>query len=466
VIVTDLCVIGGGSAGLSIAAGAVQMGARVVLIEAGEMGGDCLNYGCVPSKALIAAGGQAHAMRRGGAGIAGVVPVVDFGAVKDHVAGAIAAIAPHDSQARFEGLGCRVIRARARFVGRDRVQAGDQVIRARRFVVAAGSRPAVPDVPGLEDVAYLTNETIFALRERPEHLIILGGGPVGLEMAQAHRRLGCRVTVLARSKALAGEDPELAALALAALRDEGVEVLEHAAVARVSGGIEVDLADGRRIEGSHLLVATGRKANVEGLGLEAAGVDFTAKGITVGANLRTTNRRIFAVGDVTGGPQYTHVAGAHAATILKQTLFPLPARFAPRAIPRVTYIDPELAHIGLTEAEARLQYGDSIDIIRLTFAQNDRAVTMGETQGLLKLIARKGRPLGVSIFGPQAGEQIALWAIILQQNLKLSALTGTILPYPTLSELSKRAAGAYFSPRLFQNDRIKRVVRFVQRWWP
>jgi pyruvate/2-oxoglutarate dehydrogenase complex dihydrolipoamide dehydrogenase (E3) component len=340
------------------------------------------------------------------------------------------------------------------------------VIRARRFVIATGSRPAVPDVPGLGDVAYLTNETIFALRERPEHLIVLGGGPVGLELAQAHRRLGCRVTVLARSRALAGEDPELAALALAALRGEGVEVLEGALVTGVSGGVVVSLADGRRIAGSHLLVATGRKANVDGLGLETAGVDFTAKGITVGPNLRTTNRRIFAVGDVAGGPQYTHVAGAHAATILKQTLFPLPARFAPRAIPRVTYIDPELAHIGLTEAEARARHGDSIEIIRLTFAQNDRAVTMGETHGLLKLVVRKGRPLGVSIFGPQAGEQIALWAILLQQNLKLSALTGTILPYPTLSELSKRAAGAYFSPRLFQNDRIKRVVRLVQRWWP
>lgn len=393
-------------------------------------------------------------------------PVVDFGGVKDHVAGVIGAIAPHDSQERFEGLGVQVIRARATFVGPDEVQAGDQRVWARRFVIATGARPAVPDLPGLADVAYLTNETVFALRERPDHLIILGAGPIGLEMAQAHQRLGCRVTVIARSRALGGEDAEAAGLAVAALRAEGVTVLEGQSVTQVSGQVVLTLADGTRIEGSHLLVAVGRKANVEGLGLDRAGVAFTDKGVTVGANLRTTNKRIFAVGDVSGGPQFTHVAGAHAATILKQTLFPLPARFAPRAIPRVTYIQPELAQVGLTEAEARAAHGSDVEVIRLTFAQNDRAQTMGETGGLLKLMVRKGRPVGVTILGPQAGEQIGLWALMLQQNLRLSALTGTILPYPTLTELSKRAAGAYFSPRLFQNDRIKAIVRFIQRWWP
>jgi pyruvate/2-oxoglutarate dehydrogenase complex dihydrolipoamide dehydrogenase (E3) component len=470
-ITTDLCIIGAGSAGLSIAAGAAQMGARVVLIEAGEMGGDCLNAGCIPSKALIAAAHHAHAMTTGAAfGVTPVAPEIDFAKVKDHVARVIATIAPVDSQARFEGLGCTVIRATARFTGPAEVQAGDTTIRARRFVVATGSRPMIPPIPGLDTAPYLTNETIFPLRVRPAHLIIIGGGPIGMELAQAHRRLGSAVTVIEGARALAREDPEIAAIALAALRAEGVVILEDISVARVDRAgseIAVTLADGEEVLGSHLLVAAGRKVSLEGLNLEAAGVDHTPKGVTVGPNLRSvSNARVFATGDAAGGLQFTHVAGAHAGIVIRQALFGLPARFAVSAIPRVTYTDPELAQVGLTEAEARAAHGPGIEVIRQSFAHNDRAQTTGRTAGMLKLILHKGRPVGVSIIGPQAGELIGLWALALSARLKVSAVAGMIAPYPTLGEISKRAAGAYYSPRLFANPLVKRIVRLVQRWLP
>ena len=280
-ITTDICIIGAGSGGLSIAAGAVQMGARVVLIEGAEMGGDCLNAGCVPSKALIAAAKQAHAMTTGAAfGVLPVVPQVDYARVMDHVAEVIASIAPMDSQERFEGLGVRVIRAVAKFTGPDVVEAGGYRVKARRFVVATGSRPLVPPIRGLDGVPYLTNETIFGLRERPDHLVIIGGGPIGMEMAQAHRRLGCAVTVVEGAKAFGRDDPEAAAVVLAQMRGEGVEVLEEAPVVRVggvAGAVEVEIEGGRVVAGTHLLVAVGRQVSVEGLGLEAAGVAFTRK---------------------------------------------------------------------------------------------------------------------------------------------------------------------------------------------
>jgi len=468
-IQTDLCIIGAGSGGLSIAAGAVQMGAGVVLIEGGEMGGDCLNAGCVPSKALIAAAKHAHAMTAGAAfGITPVAPEVNFAAVKDHVARVIETIAPVDSQERFEGLGVRVVRAWAKFTGPDTVEAGEHRITARRFVIATGSRPLVPPIPGVEAVPYLTNETIFALRERPEHLIVIGGGPIGMEMAQAHRRLGCRVTVVEGAKALGRDDPELAAIVLDNLRAEGVEILEDAPVTGLSGkmgAVKVALQDGRVVEGSHILMAVGRQVALDGLGLEAAGVDHTRRGVTVGANLRSvSNRRVYAVGDAAGGLQFTHVAGYHAGVVIRQILFGLPAKAATHHIPWATYTDPELAQIGPTEAEARKTHGAALEVLRFPFHENDRAQAEGKTKGLIKLMVVKGRPVGVSIAGPQAGELIGFWALAIAGRLKLGTIAGTVLPYPTLGEVSKRAAGAYFSPRLFANPLVKRVVGLVQRW--
>ncbi len=468
-IVTDICVIGAGSGGLSVAAGAVQMGARVVLIEAGEMGGDCLNAGCVPSKALIAAAKAAEAQRRGFQGVKGVTPEVDFGAVKDHVAAVIAQIAPVDSQERFEGLGCTVIRAFARFTGPREVEAGDTVIRARRFVIATGSRPFVPSIQGVDQVPYLTNETIFALRERPGHLLVIGGGPIGVEMAQAHRRLGCDVTVIEGANVLGREDPELAAVLIQALKDEGIRFAEGQPVVRLAGSagaVEVTLGDGTLVKGTHLLMAVGRKVALDGLGLEAAGIAHTAKGVTVDARLRSSNRRVFAVGDAAGGLQFTHVAGWHAGIVVRQAVLGLPAKADPRALPRATYSEPELAQVGLTEAEARAAHGAALTVIRAEFAHNDRAQAEGKTRGLAKVMVVKGRPVGASIVGPQAGELIGLWALAISSRMKMQTVASMVAPYPTLGEVSKRAAGVYFSPKLFENPTLKRLVRFVQRWVP
>lgn len=462
-ISTDLCIIGGGSGGLSLAAGAVQMGARVILIEGGEMGGDCLNYGCVPSKALLAAGKAAQSLRKGAVGIAGVDPEIDFAAVKAQVATVIAGIAPVDSQERFEGLGVMVLRGYASFINPREVEVASKVIRARRFVIATGSQPMIPSTPGLADVPYLTNETIFAQTERPAHLLILGGGPIALEMAQAHRRLGCEVTVIARSRVMGRDDAEAVAVVAAALRAEGVTLLEGQEVARfkpVEGGVEAVLADGRVLTGTHVLVATGRVPSIARLNLDAAGVAYSGKGVTVGANLRSSNRRIYAVGDVAGGPQFTHVAGAHAGVVIRQVLLGLPAKAA-TVVPWVTYTDPELAQIGISEAEARKVHPD-VTVLRQEFHHNDRALTEERDEGFLKLMVVKGRPVGVTIVGAGAGELIGLWALAMSAGLKLSKVTGMIAPYPTRGEISKRAAGAYFSPKIFDNPLLKKVVRLVQ----
>ena len=469
-IETDLCILGAGSGGLSVAAGAAQMGARVVLIEGHLMGGDCLNFGCVPSKALIAAAKQAHAMETGAPyGVGPVAPQVDYAAAKDHVARAIATIAPHDSQERFEGFGARVIRAYGRFVSKTEVQAGDAVIAARRFVIATGSGPFVPPIPGIEAVPYHTNETIFDLRERPEHLIVIGGGPIGMELAQAHVRLGSKVTVIEGAAALGREDREAAAVVLEALRGEGVEILEGAQAERVSGGagrVTVETAQGA-VTGSHLLVAVGRQVKADALGLEAAGVAYDRKGVTVDASLRSvTNRKVYAIGDAAGGLQFTHLAGYHGGIVVRSAVLGLPAKARTDHIPRATYTAPELAAVGLSEEDAREAHGRKLEVVRAEFAGNDRAVAEGRTTGFVKVMVARGKPVGAVIVGPQAGEQIALWSMAIANGLKMSAISNTVLPYPTLMEASKRAAGAYFTPRLFENPTVKRVVAFVQRVLP
>ena len=464
-IKADLCILGAGSGGLSVAAGAAQMGARVVLIEGHKMGGDCLNYGCVPSKALLAAAKTAQAMRSAALGVAPVEPQIDYAAAKDHVAATIAAIAPHDSVERFTGLGVQVIQGWARFVSPSEVAVGEQRIHARRFVIATGSRALVPPIPGLDGVPFLTNETLFDLREQPGHLLVLGGGPIGMEMAQAHRRLGCRVTLLEGARALGRDDPEAAALVVAKLRAEGVEIYENTMVEAVrgrAGAIEVQVAGGSVFHGTHLLVATGRVPNLDRLDLEKAGVATNRAGIVVDKGLRTSNRRIFAIGDVAGQGQFTHLAGYHAGIIVRAAVLGLPAKARTDHIPRVTYTDPELAQIGLTEDEARKAHGARVTIVRAEMSGNDRALAEGKGAGFLKVMVVKGRPIGATLVGAGAGELIAPWAMAIANRMKLSAIAGTVLPYPTLSEISKRAAGAYFSPKLFENPWLKRIVRVVQ----
>ncbi|WP_146591733.1 dihydrolipoyl dehydrogenase family protein [Puniceibacterium confluentis] len=469
-IKTDILVIGAGSGGLSVAAGAVQMGASVVLLEEHKMGGDCLNYGCVPSKALIASGKVAHGMTQARAyGIADVTPQVDYAAAKDHVQGVIDQIAPVDSQERFEALGVRVIRARGRFVSETEVEAGEYLITARRVVIATGSSPLIPPIPGLDRVPHLTNETLWSLRERPGHLLIIGGGPIGMEMAQAHRRLGSKVTVIEGLRALGKDDPELAGIVLDRLRGEGIEIAEHALAREVrgtEGAIEVEVEGGAVFRGTHLLVAVGRRANTGSLDLEKAGIKTGRGGIEVDASLKTTNRNVYAIGDVAGGLQFTHVAGYHAGIVIRSALFGLPARASTGHIPWATFTDPELAQVGLTEEQAKKQHGLAVEVVRFHYNHNDRAIAERRTTGLIKVMVLRGRPVGVSIVGHQAGELINLWALVLANKLKMKHVANMVSPYPTIGEVNKRAAGAYFSPRLFESIAVKRIVGFVQRWLP
>lgn len=467
----DICVIGAGSAGLTVAAAAAAFGASVVLVERGRMGGDCLNYGCVPSKALLAAAHHAQAIaeaRRFGID-AGEIKV-DFSRVRDHVREVIASIAPNDSAERFTALGVRVIGASAAFADARTVVAGDVEIQARRFVIATGSTAALPPVPGLDSVPYLTNETLFDLKTKPRHLAIIGGGPVGMEMAQAYRRLGSAVTVVEAARALGREDPEMAAVVLDRLRAEGVTIIENATVSAVEprGKAGVRLLydrDGEsgKIDAGTLLVAAGRTASTAGLGLEKAGIACDGHGITVGANLRTTNRRVYAIGDVTGGLQFTHVASYHAGLVVQQILFRVPAKEDRTIIPRATYTDPALAHVGLDEIEARRRHR-TIHVLRWPFAENDRARAERRTEGLVKIVTgRKGRILGVSIAGVGADEMINMWALAVSSSLTVADVRGHVAPYPTMAEIGKRAALTYYNP-LTRKPFVRRMVRMLSRF--
>jgi pyruvate/2-oxoglutarate dehydrogenase complex dihydrolipoamide dehydrogenase (E3) component len=465
----DVCVIGAGAGGLSVASGAAQLGARTILFERGKMGGDCLNYGCVPSKALLAAAHRADQVRHSDAfGVRAASTEIDFPVVMKHVREAIAAIEPHDSVDRFEGLGVRVLKAEAKFTGPAEVSGGGFEVRSKYFVIAAGSTPAVPPINGLSETPYLTNETLFSLDVLPRHLLIIGAGPIGTEMAQAFRLLGSEVTLFDMGRVLAKDDPELTSPLRARLLSDGVDLRENiriAGVSRGADGVALTLEGaGERIVGSHLLLATGRAPNVGGLDLEKAGVAFDRRGIKTDARLRTSNKKIYAVGDIAGGPQLTHIASYHAGIVVRNMLFRIPTKVDYRALPWVTYTDPELAHVGLKEEDARKQYGEDVAIVCAFFKDNDRAIAEGESDGFIKVVARKnGRILGVSIVGASAGELIQIWALALSQNLKLGAFNGTILPYPTRGEISKAAVSAHFAPKLF-SAWPRRIVKFLLRF--
>ena len=474
VLKPDLCVIGAGSGGLSVAAIAASFGVPVVLIERDRMGGDCLNVGCVPSKALIAAGQLARDMREAGRfGLERADPQVDMARVRDHVRGVIDAIAPNDAAERFAGLGVHVIKAEARFTDARSVEAGGFAIRARRFVLATGSRPSAPPIPGLDAVPYLTNETVFDLSERPERLIVIGGGPIGVELAQAHRRLGAQVVVLEAARLLPRDDPEMAEVLERALLAEGIELRTGVTIARVEQrgdriAAVLSAGDGEEtIDGSHLLVAAGRRPVTDGLGLEAAGIAFDRAGITVDKGLRTTNSRVYAIGDcagLSGGPyKFTHVANYHAGLVIRSALFRLPVRVDSRAIPRVTYTDPEVAAVGMTEEEARAA-NESFRILRWPVAENDRAQAERRTAGHVKVLAAKnGRILGCAIAASNAGDLIAPWSLAMAKSLKVQDLANLVFPYPTLSEVSKRAAVEFLRPSA-QRRLVRRVVEFARKF--
>lgn len=469
-ITPDLCIIGAGSGGLSLAASSAQLGLQVVLIEKHKMGGDCLNYGCVPSKSLIAAARRAHVMRSSAAfGISPVDPDIDLRVVSRHIQSVIAAIAPNDSVERFTGLGVTVIQATGRFVDRNTVIAGDKAIRARRFCIATGSSPLIPPIPGLDRVPYFTNETIFSNEQVLPHLIVIGGGPVGLEIAQAYLRLGSRVTVLEGQKALGKDDPELSTVVLRRLAAEGLVIREGAkaeAVEGRAGAVRVAIATGNGnevVEGTHLLIAAGRTPNVEDLKLDAAGIKYDRRGIQVSPGLVTSNRKVFAIGDVIGGQQFTHVANYHAGIVLRRAVFRVPATASTSNIPWVTFTDPELAGVGLTEDQAKARHG-TINVYRWPYHENDRAQAERATEGFVKVVTdKRGKIVGASIVGEHAGELIQIWSLAIAQNLDIKAMAQWVSPYPTFGEINKRAALSYYA-LMAGNPFVRKVVGFLRRF--
>jgi pyruvate/2-oxoglutarate dehydrogenase complex dihydrolipoamide dehydrogenase (E3) component len=467
----DLVVIGAGSGGLSVASGAAQLGLSVVLFERGEMGGDCLNTGCVPSKALLAAARRAHVFRDSARfGVAAAEPTVDWNGVKEHLRRAIDTIAPIDSQERFEGLGVTVIREHARFAGKDAVESDSVRAKAKRIVVATGGQPLIPDIPGLKECPHFTNESIFSAPEFPRRLLILGGGPIGAELGQAFRRLGAEVTIIEAGGLLSRFDPEAVEIVAGALRSEGVNVRTHAkavGVSRSPEGVRVEIESGgarETIEGSHLLIAVGRRAVLDGLELEKGGVARSKTGLDVSEKLRSTsNPKVWAVGDAAGREQLTHAAGWHASVFVRNALFKSSTTAGGAPMPAAVYTDPEIAQVGMSEAEAWEKYGERQRAVTAHFAHNDRAQAEGDSRGFLKvLVGPKAKILGASAIGEGAADHLQMIVFAMAQGLSLRALTGYVAPYPTRGEINKRVASQYYAPVLFSGP-TRLLVSLLKR---
>lgn len=479
----DLIVLGGGSAGLTSAVMSAGLGARTLLIERHKLGGDCLNTGCIPSKALIRSANVAALLARASEfGLDAPAPAVDFPRVMERVAAVIRRIEPHDSPERLASLGVEVRFGDARFVSPREIIVNGETLRSRKFVIATGSRPAIPPIEGLR--SYLTNETIFEIRTLPEHLLVLGAGPVGVEMAQAFRRLGSRVTLFDLApRILPREDPEVSSLIASVFEQERIRICVNANLLRdevresSSGKSEHTLTFERNraptvsegampqesVSGDVLLVAVGRRPNVEGLGLDKAGVAVEGKGIRVNARGRTTASNIYACGDVTGEYLFTHTAEYQAKIAVTNAILHVPLKLDYRAVPWVIFTDPEAAHVGLTEEEARQQHG-KVKVHRITFEHEDRAIIDGEmtdseTAGLVKVIATpKGKVLGAHIVGARAGEMILEYTLALQHGLRLPQISSTIHPYPTFALAGRHAADLYWREKA-----SKTLVRWLQR---
>jgi len=470
----NLCVIGAGAAGLSLAAGAAALGVPVVLVERGRMGGEHLNYGCVPSKAMLAAAKRAESIRSSEPfGVKSDKPVVDFAAVNDHIHRVIGAVAPNDSKERFTGFGVRVIEGDASFRDNKTVVVTSKQeikfeISARRFVVATGSRPVTPQVPGLDQVPYFTSENAFEMREQPKHLIVFGGGPAGLEMAQAFRRLGSEVTVLDIANPLGRDDPECTAVVLDALAREGITIrggVQIERVRRLRQRIEVVLAGNAKetIQGTDLLVAVGRRPDIESLDLQAARIKHEPDRILINKRFRTSNRRVYAIGDVTGFPASTHSANHQANLLIRHLFFHQPIQMNTDDIPHVTFTDPELAHVGLTDSQARQSHG-AIRVLRWPYRDNARAQTDRKTVGHIKVVTTpKGLILGATIVGAGAGEQIAAWTLAIKHRLNIRAFAEIAVPYPTYMEAGRQAALTFFTPRLATNW-LQRFTNLLRRF--
>ena len=449
----DVIVIGAGAAGLTAAGGCGLYGLRTALIERGRMGGECLNTGCVPSKALLAAAAAAQAVRDAGRfGISAGPPRVEFAAVRAHVRRAIEAIAPHDSAATMAGYGVETIAGEARFLSPYRLAVAGRVLSAPRIVIATGSRPSLPPIPGLAETPFLTNETLWDLDVLPEHLAIIGAGAVGVEMAQAFRRLGAAVTLIDAGAPLARSDSDAAAIVLAALRREGVDLRANTTITRIEPGPRLHVDRGAPIAASHILVAAGRTAIIDTLDLDRAGVTVGPDGIVIDDRCRTNVKHIYAIGDCRAGPLLTHVAGHEGAVVVQNIALGVPAQIERKRLPQAIYTQPELAQLGPTEAEARAG-GRRITTAIAPFAEDDRAIAEGDPAGFVKLVLARGRTVGVTIVGSGAGDLLLPWSQVLAGKASRFALSGAIVAYPTRSERSKQAAfaslqGLVFSPAL------------------
>ncbi len=448
----DVVVIGGGSGGLVVASAASQLKAKVLLVEKSpRIGGDCLWYGCVPSKSLIHMAHQVHTIREAahmglasGSGLER--PEIDYLKVYHHIRGAQNFIADHaDNPDRFRGYGVELVYGSGRFINPHTFEVNGRQLRARAFVIATGSRALIPNLPGLEEVGYLTNESMFDLQHLPTSVAVVGGGPIGCELGQALARLGSQVTIVAGSKPqiLPKEDPEAAQIVQHQLQSEGIQILTQERVIKVwadSGSKWLQLQSGKVLNVQEILIASGRIPNVEDLGLDQASVACSASGIDVNEKLQTTNPKIYGCGDVIGGYQFTHVAAHEAVTVLTNALF-FPIKSVDyRVIPWATFTDPELARVGMTETEARTRYGDTVVVLKTEMQHVDRAQAEGATQGFCKIICDpKGQILGAHIVGKSAGELISEIVLAMNYKLPVSALTG-IHVYPTLSEVSAKTA--------------------------
>lgn len=464
----DIVVIGGGAGGLVVAAGGSALGAKVALVEKHKMGGDCLNYGCVPSKTLLKSAKVAHLMRTAADyNIPPYAPTPDIAHVMARVAAVIKGIEPNDSPERFRGLGVDVIFGDGKFMAPDCFEVNGRRLKARTFVIATGSRPGIPPIPGLDAVPFLTNETVFDLREQVPSLIVIGSGPIGCEMSQAFARLGTRVTVVDMGASIMPrEDGDLSDVVLHQMRKDGVEFNFNAAIVKVEGekhDIRMVIKDKygteRSLQATHLLVAAGRRANVEGLGLEAAGIEMKDGKIVSDATLRTTNPHVFLCGDVAGGLQFTHVAGHHAGVLLRQAIFRMRWAKPSVHVPWCTYTDPELARIGLSESEAN-KSGIACKVYKFGYEEIDRARAEGETEGFAKVITDpKGKILGAAIVGPHAGEVIHEYVLAVNKGMNLKELSGFIHIYPTFAEINKRVADQRLKEGLTPSSRawIQRI---------
>lgn len=453
----DALVIGAGSAGLTAAGGLAMFGLNVALVERGVMGGECLNTGCVPSKALLAAAHHAQAIRDAARyGIHADAPTVDFAQVHAHIRSAISTLEPEDSVERFEGMGVEVVRGAATLLDARRMQVGERTMSAPRLVLATGSDPAVPPIDGLADGPFLTNETLWDLDRLPDHLVILGAGNIGCEMGQAFRRLGAEVTVIDMGRPLGRDDSEAVAVVQGALEAEGVRFVTGKAV-RVShdDGVTVTLEGGEAIAGSHLLVAVGRRARLDGFGLEDTGVGLGENGIVVDPRRRTNVAGVYAIGDCREGPRLTHAAGRDGSAVAVEIGLGVPSPVDDDTLPWVTFTTPELAQVGFTEEAARAK-GWSVSVERQDFAHNDRAVTEGQTAGFLKVVRRGRSVVGATVVGQGAGELLLPWSQIIAGKVSAFSLASGVVAYPTRSEISKAAAFAIHEGLVFSA---------VPKWW-